>query len=173
MKKYSTQFQKKITKIFKSFKASEGVDEKLVEDFMTISRTLKGTRKSKPKLEDNPEQASAAHSTSQMSYDKRTSNMDLLISLLSTTPGYNPNEPEYQISTIQAERTEMFNATQKVSDSFFTLNNLRSNRNNEMYIKSDNLMELFSAAKNYVLSILDSSSAQYKSISKIPFKKYK
>jgi len=162
---------KKITKIFKAFKASEGVDEKLVEDFMTISRLLKGTRKSNPKLEDNPEEASATHSTSQMGFDKRTSNMDLLISLLDKTSGYSPNEPEYQVSTIQALRDEMFQSTQKVSDTFFTLNNLKSTRNNEMYLKKDNLIDVFTAAKNYLLSILNSSSAQYKTISKIQFKK--
>ncbi|AIN75134.1 hypothetical protein SL053_002364 [Flavobacterium psychrophilum] len=57
---------------------------------MTIARKLKGIRKvnNAPTTDSTEEQNQ--HSTSQMSYDQRTNNYDLLISLLQNTTNYNP-----------------------------------------------------------------------------------
>ena len=53
---------------------------------MTIARKLKGIRKvnNSPTTDTSVEQTQ--HSTSQMSYDQRTNNYDLLISQLQNTP---------------------------------------------------------------------------------------
>ena len=77
---------------------------------MTIARKLKGIRKvnNSPTTDTSVEQTQ--HSTSQMSYDQRTNNYDLLISQLQNTPNYNPNEAEYQIATLQAEKAQMLQA---------------------------------------------------------------
>ena len=162
---------KKITKLRKVFKATEGVTPTQLEDFMTIARKLKGIRKinNAPTGDTNVEQSQ--HSTSQMSYDQRTNNMDLLISLLQNTPNYNPNEVEYQIATLQAEKAQMLQATQGVANTFVPLNNARSIRNNTMYLSTDNLVDTFNKAKDYLFTILDSNSVQYKAIGKIKFKK--
>jgi hypothetical protein len=162
---------KKITKLRKAFKATEGVTPLQLEDFMTIARKLKGIRKinNAPTTDTTVEQTQ--HSTSQMSYDQRTSNMDLLISLLQNTPNYNPNEVEYQVATLQAEKAQMLQATQSVANTFVPLNNARSIRNNTMYLSDDNLVDTFNKAKDYLFTILESNSVQYKAISKIKFKK--
>jgi hypothetical protein len=162
---------KKITKLRKAFKATEGVTPVQLEDFMTIARKLKGIRKinNAPTTDTTVEQTQ--HSTSQMSYDQRTSNMDLLISLLQNTPNYNPNEVEYQVATLQAEKAQMLQATQSVANTFVPLNNARSIRNNTMYLSDDNLVDTFNKAKDYLFTILESNSVQYKAISKIKFKK--
>ena len=162
---------KKITKLRKVFKSTEGVTQAQLEDFMTIARKLKGIRKvnNSPTTDTSVEQTQ--HSTSQMSYDQRTNNYDLLISQLQNTPNYNPNETEYQIATLQAEKAQMLQATQGVADTFIPLNNARSIRNNTMYNSEDNLVDTFNKAKDYLFTILDSNSVQYKAISKIKFKK--
>ncbi len=162
---------KKITKLRKAYKVTEGVTPAQLEDFMTIARKLKGIRKinNAPTTDSTVEQTQ--HSTSQMSYDQRTSNMDLLISLLQNTPNYNPNEVEYQIATLQAEKAQMLQATQTVANTFVPLNNARSIRNNTMYLSEDNLVDTFNKAKDYLFTILDSNSVQYKAIAKIKFKK--
>ena len=138
---------------------------------MTIARKLKGIRKvnNAPTTDATAEQTQ--HSTSQMSYDQRTNNYDLLISQLQNTPNYNPNEAEYQIATLQAEKAQMLQATQGVANTFVPLNNARSIRNNSMYLSEDNLVDTFNKAKDYLFTILDSNSVQYKAISKIKFKK--
>jgi hypothetical protein len=106
-----------------------------------------------------------------MSYDQRTNNMDLLISLFQNTPNYGPNEVAYQISILQAEKAQMLQSTQLVTDAYVPLNNARSTRNNSMYTAPDNLVDTLNKAKDYLFTILDSSSSQYKAIAKIQFRK--
>ncbi len=97
--------------------------------------------------------------------------MDGLISLLENTPGYDPNEEEYKITTYQALKKVMLATTQAVADTFITLNTARNDRNFTLYTSEDNLVDTANKAKNYLFAILDSGSAQYKAISKIKFKK--
>ncbi len=162
---------KKITKLRKVYKATEGVTPAQLEDFMTIARKLKGIRKVSKLPTTDTTVAQSQHSISQMSYDQRTNNYDLLISQLQNTPNYNPNEVEYQIATLQAEKAQMLQATQGVANTSVPLNNARSIRNNSMYLSEDNLVETFNKAKDYLFTILDSNSVQYKAIAKIKFKK--
>jgi hypothetical protein len=138
---------------------------------MTIARKLKGIRKVVNPITTSTTEEQTQHSTSQLSYDQRTNNMDLLISLLQNTANYNPNEVEYQIATYQTQKAQMLQSTQAVADTFVPLNNARSTRNNTMYISDDNLVDTANKAKDYLFTILDGNSVQYKAISKIKFKK--
>ena len=138
---------------------------------MTIVRKLKGVRKTSIATSTNPDEAQANYSTSQMSYDQRTNNMDLLIALFQNTPNFNPNEIEYQIATYQSKKAQMLVKTQAVADTFIPLNNARSLRNSTLYSSDDNLVDTANKAKDYLFTILDASSAQYKAIAKIKFKK--
>jgi hypothetical protein len=160
-----------LTKLRKAYKATEGVTQVQLEDLMTIIRKLKGEKKSKTTNSTNPTVAQDSYSTSQMSYDQRTNNMDLLISLLQNTPNYAPNEEEYKITTYQDKKAKMLQKTQAVADTFVPLNNARSIRNNSLYLSEDNLVDLGNKAKDYLFTILDVNSAQYKAIAKIKFKK--
>lgn len=74
---------------------------------MTIARKLKGIRKVKNEPTTDTTVEQTQHSTSQMSYDQRTNNYDLLISQLQNTPNYNPNEADYKIATLQTEKAQM------------------------------------------------------------------
>lgn len=168
--KLFTPVSKKITKLRKMYKATEGVSQAQLEDFMTIARKLKGVRKVKPVATTNTEEEQKQNSVSQMGYDIRTNNYDQLISLLQNTPNYNPNEAEYQVATLQQEKNQMLQATQAVADTFIPLNAARSLRNNMVYNSEDNLVDLFNKAKDYLFTILESSSPEYKAISRIKFK---
>ena len=160
-----------LTKLRKAYKATEGVSQAHLEDFMTIVRKLKGVRKTTPSTSTDPDEEQLTHSTSQLSFDQRTNNMDGLISLLQNTPNFNPNETEYQIATYQAKKVAMLQKTQAVLDAYIPLNTARSARNKTLYISDDNLVDLAHKAKDYLYTILDANSAQYKAISKIKFKK--
>ena len=162
---------RELTKLRKAYKATEGVTQVQLEDFMTIIRKLKGVKKSKDKPSTDTKDEQDSYSTSQMSYDQRTNTMDLLISLLQNTPNYNPNENEYKVATYQAKKASMLQSTQAVADTFVPLNNARSTRNTTVYNSEDNLVDIGNKAKDYLFTILDSSSVQYKAISKIKFKK--
>lgn len=162
---------RELTKLRKAYKATEGVSQAELEDFMTIVRKLKGIKKASTTTSINPNEEVDSHSTSQMSYDQRTNTMDLLISLLQNTPNYNPNENEYKVATYQAKKASMLVRTQAVTDTFVPLNNARSARNTTLYNSEDNLIDTANKAKDYLFTILDSDSVQYKAISKIKFKK--
>lgn len=86
---------KKVTKLRKVYKSTVDVTQAQLEDFMTIARKLKGIRKTNNEPTTNTTEEQNHHSTSQMSYDQRTNNYDLLISLFQNTPNYAPNETEY------------------------------------------------------------------------------
>lgn len=159
-----------LTKLRKAYKATEGVTTAQLEDLMTIIRKLKGVRKTKITAATNPEEAQTNYSIAQLSYDQRTNNMDLLIALLQNTPNYNPNEVEYKVATYQNKKAEMLKKTLKVATTFVPLNNARTTRNNALYNDLDNLVTLGNKAKDYLFSILDADSPQYKTISKIKFK---
>lgn len=162
---------KKVTVIRKVYKSTEGVTPAQMEDFMTIARKIKGTRKTAAASTTDATEAQTQHSTSQLSYDQRTNNYGLLISQLQNTPNYNPNETEFKIATLQAERNAMLQATQNVANTFVPLNSARANRNNSFYLSENNLVDTFNKAKDYLSTILDSKSVQYKAIAKIKFKK--
>lgn len=162
---------KELTKLRKAYKATDGVTQVQLEDFMTIIRKLKGVKKSRVNSSTAENEEQDSYSTSQMSYDQRTNTMDSLISLLQNTPNYNPNENEYKITTYQAKKASMLATTQAVADTFIPLNNARSTRNATLYNSVTNLVDTANKAKDYLFTILDGSSAQYKAISKIKFKK--
>jgi len=162
---------RELTKLRKAYKATEGVTPAQLEDFMTIVRKLKGVKKTKAKASTDPETALANYSTSQLGYDQRTNNMDSLISLLHNTPNYSPNEVEFKVDTIQEKKDNMLQKTQAVANTFVPLNSARSERNNIVYNAQDNLVDLANKAKDYLFTILDSNSAQYKAIARIKFKK--
>ena len=159
---------KQITKLRKAYKATDGVTQAQLEDFMTVARKIKGIRKITS--EDNSSNTES-HSVSQLSYDQRTNNMDLLIALLENTPNYSPNEDQYKVTTYKSLKTEMLNSTQNVAATYVPLNNARSLRNHTLYISDDSLVDIANKAKDYLFTILDSDSSQYKAISKIKFKK--
>ncbi|UOX34306.1 hypothetical protein LXD69_02030 [Flavobacterium sediminilitoris] len=106
-----------------------------------------------------------------MSYDQRTNNLDALISILENTPNYTPNETEYQIATYKTKKTEMLQKTQAVADAFIPLNSARGERNQIVYDDLDNLVDIANKAKDYIATILNTKSVQYKAIAKIKFKK--
>lgn len=162
---------KQLTKLHKAYRATESVTQKQLDDFMTISRKLRGSKKYTGKADTASGEEQIHHSVSQTSYDQKTNNIDLLISLLQNTQNYNPNEVEYQVQTYQNIKTEMLAKTQAVNSAFIPLNNARSTRNHTLYKVEDNLVDIANKDKNYLFTILDPDSVQYKAIARIQFKK--
>ena len=162
---------RELTKLRKAYKATDGVTPVQLQDLMTIIRKLKGIKKSKDKPSTDPQEAQDSYSTSQLSYDQRTNTMDLLIALLKNTLNYNPNETEYKLVTYQDKKALMLLKTQAVANTYVPLNNARSARNSTLYNADDNLVDTANKAKDYIFTILDANSAQYKAIAKIKFKK--
>ena len=160
---------KNLTKLKKAFKATAGVGEAEIEDLDTAIRVLKGERKAGDNKDKTPEELENQHSVSQLSYIKRTNNMDGLISLLENTPNYNPNEVEFKTETYKSTKEAMLASTAAVNNKFTALNTARSVRDKILYLQPDNLVDTANKAKDYLLSILDSKSPEYKAVSRLKF----
>ena len=160
-----------LTKLRKAYKATQGVTIADLENFMTAVRKLKGVKKTPPKKTNDPAEEQINHSTSQLSYDQRTNNLDALIAILENTPNYAPNETEYQVTTYQNKKEAMLQSTQEVANTFIPLNKAREERNKIVYNNTDNLVDLANTAKDYIATILETKESQYKAIAKIKFKK--
>lgn len=163
---------RQLTKLRKAYKSTKDVKQPQMEDFMTIVRKLKGKKKyQQPGKSTDTDADEINHSVSQLSYDQRTNNMEPLISLLENTPNYSPNEEEYKITTWADRKVLMLKSTQRVADTFIPLNKARAKRNEIVYNRENNLVDLANAAKDYLFSILDVDSVEYKAIARIRFKK--
>ena len=163
---------KKVTKLRKVYKAISGVTPAQLEDFMTLARKLKGMRSTKPAPPENPgENPPPQASVSQMSYDQRTAGFTQLVEFIQSTPNYSPNETEFTVETLFAERDAMLQTTQAVADTYIPLNMARTSRNRSMYLAENNLVDTYNKAKDYLFTILDANTPLYKAISKIKFKK--
>jgi hypothetical protein len=162
---------KKLAKLRKAYKSTKGVTKDQLELFMTISRKFKGVRKKTGETPASPETEQNQHSVAQTSYDQRANTFSELIELLQSTPNYTPNEVEYQITTLQNEKNQMMDATDKVGDTFFPLSRARTKRNEVMYTNELNLVDTFNTAKDYISTILNTNSPEYKAIAKLKFKK--
>ncbi|WP_432671579.1 hypothetical protein [Flavobacterium sp. SM2513] len=163
-------FNKNLTKLQKAYKATDGVGPAQIEDLNTRIRLLKGKRKPGEKKDKTPEELEKEHSVSQMSYTKRTDNMDGLISILENTPNYSPNEDEFKVATYQAKKDAMLDSTILVNITFTSLNTARSNRDKILYTQAINLVDTCNKQKDYLLSILETQSPEYKAISRLKFK---
>jgi hypothetical protein len=158
-----------ITKLRKTYKTTQGVSTKELENFMTIARKIKGDRKKPIAESSDPASIENQYSVSQLSYDQRTNNLDLLIGLLENTSSYNPNEDSYKTTTLQAMQDDMLLKTEAVGATFVPFNNARNIRNNRVYFEPNNLVDAAYTAKDYIFTILDVNSTQYKTIAKIKF----
>ncbi len=162
---------KKLAKLRRVYKSTKGVSEAQLEAFMTIARKYRGARKNTPTTSTTPENEQNQHSVAQLSFDQRSNTFTQLIELLQSTPNYAPNETEYQVTTLQNEKDLMMEATQKVADNYFPLSLARGKRNKVMYTDKLNLVDTFNIAKDYLFTILDTKSPEYKAISRLKFKK--
>lgn len=162
------------TKIVNAVDASD-VPKQVVKDVKSIARKLQG-RRATPKaatVVDDPntpeDESKKSNSASQMSYDNRIENMEKLIQLLSSQPGYAPNETELQVASLntlladmQAKNTAAINALTPVS-------NARIARNNLLYKKGTGLIDIAGEVKKYVKSVFGASSPQYKQVGGLKF----
>ncbi|RZL03402.1 MAG: hypothetical protein EOO89_28430 [Pedobacter sp.] len=157
-----------ITKLRKSYKAVYGLTPKQLENFMTVARRIKGIRKSEKEPKGaTPEQ----HSASQASYDQRANSMEMMAGLLKETKEFKPNEQEYKVETVTNMHKEMVVKNKAVASTYAPLNTARLKRDKILYTNQDNLVDLFNGAKDYLFSILETNSADYRAVGRIRFRK--
>ena len=167
-------FGKLITRVMNSLKAS-GTSTQVVQSARPIVRKLQGRRAS-AKITEEEKKALEAEgkevnqiSASQMSFDNRIENFDILIMLLSSIRLYNPNEEELKVETLKALHNQLKEKNSEVILPIVQLSNSRMNRNKILYNENTGLVDVALDSKTYIKSIFGATSPQYKQISKLRF----
>jgi hypothetical protein len=165
-----------ITRILGSLKSINS-PVKIIENVTTITRKLKGQRASAKLTDDELKTLKEAGtevtqvSASHLSFDSKIENFSKLISQLSTIPGYKPNEKELQVESLTLLLEDLKTKNKAAIESEVLVSNARIARNELLYKPELGLVDIALNVKNYVKSIFGITSAQYKQISSIGFKK--
>lgn len=119
----------------------------------------------------NPETSETTGiSTSQMSYDSRIANLDILINTVSSHSEYIPNETDIQILNLQAYQQELSTLSSLVNSAGNELITARLNRNNILYFSENNIIKLMNEVKAYLKSLGQDGLPYYKAFIKLKFK---
>ncbi len=131
---------KLITRVVSAVDSSD-VPKQVVKDVKTIARKLQGKRAaakpdSVPDDPNTPENESKkSNSSSQLSFDNRIENLDKLIQLLASQPGYAPNETDLQVASLTTLLANMQATNTAAVNALTPISNARIARNNILYKK--------------------------------------
>jgi hypothetical protein len=140
-----------------------------------LNKKLQGTRIRKhataPSVHatENPEEKLPTISTSRLSADSRMENFEKLTQLLMEQPGYHPNEPDLQLSALQAMLADFKKNNEAVKTAQMLLSNARISRNKLFYDRETGLVKVGLEVKKYVKSVFGATSPEYTQVSGIEF----
>lgn len=155
----------------KATDTTEEIDNKVRE----VIRKITGKRAT-PKMSDDEKKALESdgetvkeNSASQMSFDNRLNNFDMLIKLLTVIPEYIPNEADLKVDALVALHSDLKTKNTACIAAETALRNARIARNGIFYKANTGLVDIALDVKTYVKSVFGASSPQYKQISKLKF----
>jgi hypothetical protein len=161
---------KMATRVINALKAS-GVNADILKDARGIVNKITGARTG-PKPVPNPENPEEdPTSVSQMSFDFRKANFELLVALVKGQPQYNPNEPELKALALEAYVANLLTLNNTVHSTTAALNTKRNTRDEVLYAPVTGMSELVGSVKAYVKSLFGTSSPVYKRIAAIKITK--
>lgn len=150
------------------------VDNLIVKDARALVRKIQGKR-AKPKKKDDPstpeDESLESISASQMSFDMRIENFAKLIDLLKAQPPYVPNETDLTVVSLSALLVILRKKNKDVTTALTSLSNARIARDTVLYKVDKGLIYIAADVKKYVKSVFGGTSAEYKQMSKLEFKK--
>ena len=110
-------------------------------------------------------------SVSQMSFDSRLANFQKMIEVLKADPNYKPNEVELNVLSLEAYLAQLQSGNMAAAMAGNEYIRGRQNRNQVLYLQDGNLHDTAMSLKDYLLSVLGSTSVEYKQARKIKFAK--
>lgn len=169
-----------------------GVSAKSIADARALQRRMNGLRTNKknnsedlpnvPTTIDNTEDVAAIAtdlsstrtiSVSRQSYELVLEFFSKLLLLIQREPNYQPNEPDLQLSSLQAFEQELRYLQEMVINSETALENARIMRNTILYDDINGVVTRGKQVKSYVKAVFGATSQQYRQIAKLSFRKKK
>lgn len=112
-------------------------------------------------------------SASHTSFSQQIQNFSGFIELVAGVPEYNPNIPALTVAALTAKRDAMITNNHNVSESDAVWSTALVNRNKFFNAEYTGYIETYVAVKRAVKAIFGGTSAEYKQISKLAFKRIK
>lgn len=173
------------TRIHSSMVAASA-NEQALDNLKSLIRKFRGSRKRKVEKTVAPATAAAAApagqvpviaaaktiSVSQRSYDKQVDHLSDVVTALSVQPGYQPNETELSVESLQALVEQLRAKNSEAMKAANKLNAVRTERNQALY-GPDGLLDLVLKSKAYVKSVFGAKSAEYKRMTRLKFTRMK
>jgi hypothetical protein len=153
------------TRIINALAASGALPD-IVKDARGIVNKITGKRTGKIDP-DNPDEKTI--STSQLGFDNRKANFELLVALVKGEPEYNPNEDDLKPLALDAYIADLGTLNTTVNNTLVALQAKRTDRNEALYAPVTGASELAKKVKSYEKSVLGASSPVYKRIAAIRF----
>lgn len=149
-------------------------DSKTLEDAKGFVRKIRGKRISKVvKLLDPNFPAPKSISTSQLSFDQLVQHFSGLISILSTQPGYKPNEDDLKVEFLLVLLEKMEAKNNAVAAAYAAVTSARLDRDTILYSKNDGLVTIALEVKAYIKAAFGASSPQFKQVQGIDIRRIK
>ena len=153
--------------------AGSGVPSDILKDARGIVNKITGKRTG-PKPEpdpNNPEGKSI--SVSQMSFDSRKANFEIMVALVKGQPKYSPNEADLKVPALEAYVAGLGNVNATVNNTQTALNGKRNVRDKVLYEPVFGISDLTGTVKSYVKSVVGVNSPVYKRIAAIQIRRPK
>jgi len=152
--------------------------QETVDGALEINRKIQGKRATPKKDHEataNPETPSGKggknSSASQLSYDSGVKNLNSLISWVELKPVYNPNETDLKVVTLKKYFTKIDKANKDVIKGQVPYENQLDARDALMYADKTGMVDIALAIKKYAKGAFGATSAKYKQISGLIFRK--
>ncbi len=161
---------KLVTRIVRAYKSA--VDNPAeAETAVSLQKKISGMGKKKDPKKEPAAGEEDPISTSQLSFDNRQANFQLLVKTVAANPDYKPNETDLQVATIQALADELKQKTEAVDVVAAPIINGRITRNDVLYHPTTGLYPTtINAVKNYIISVFGAGSPQIKYINTLKFR---
>lgn len=163
------------TRVYNSF-ISLDIAEETKKGALEINRKIQGRRAKAitPAAKETPESTKPKPkniSVSQLSFDSQIKNLEDLKSWVALQTDYNPNETDLKVTAIEAYINNLNMANDAVIVGKVPYDNILNERDRILYANKTGMVDIALAIKKYALGAFGASSARYKQISGLEFRK--
>lgn len=146
-----------------------GLPQGTLDQAKSLNRTVQGGSKKTTTPPEEGKEAPKTASTSRQSFTQQAENFGILLQLLSTLPGYTPNEEDLKLNNLTIYHSSLMSATQAVDQTEAELNTKLIERDKILYADGTGLYTIAQNIKKYVKSLYGATSPEYTNVSAIEF----
>lgn len=146
-----------------------GLPQGTLDQVKSMNRAIQGSSKKTTTPPEEGKETSKTASTSRQSFTQQAENFGILLQLLTTIPGYTPNEEDLKLNNLTNYHASLMSSTQAVDQTEAELNTKLIERDKILYAEGAGLYTIAQNIKKYVKSLYGATSPEYTNVSAIEF----